>query len=98
VPGENLVIAYSFAEGKYHPDELPLQGQVESGAFDLLRRCAHLSELLEHRPLIVRCCADPVSMTDTSMYPFTDFASTSTHLLGRVSVPMSAFTAWSAAR
>jgi hypothetical protein len=40
-------------------DELPAQGQPQSGALDFLCRRSHLPELLEHRLLIFRRDADP---------------------------------------
>src|SRR4029453_4016133 len=39
-------------------DELPAQGQSQSRALDLLVRRPHLTELLEHRLLILRGDAD----------------------------------------
>jgi hypothetical protein len=40
-------------------NELPAQGQPQPGTFHLLVRRPHLSELLEHRLLILRGDADP---------------------------------------
>src|SRR5215510_1555613 len=48
-------------------DELPPQGQSQPSALDLLVRCPDLTELLEHRVLILWCDADP-SVADRHLH------------------------------